>query len=130
MQKLYSYLTYTDKLLDVFLLLLAVILSEFHEKPRRKYWVTEESTWKKFCEGHHFFDCTSFFLCRFLSVFWSTRILRRKGNFSLGNGGESGTLLPPQPPSPPPPQCLQACYLQLLITQYPQGMCKNVWQFI
>ena len=31
MQNLYSYLRYTDRLLDAFLLLLAVILSEFHE---------------------------------------------------------------------------------------------------
>ena len=34
---LYSYLRYTD----MFSLLLAVILSELHEKPRRKDWVTE-----------------------------------------------------------------------------------------
>ena len=30
--------------LDVLFLLLAVILSEFHKKPRRKYWVTEKGT--------------------------------------------------------------------------------------
>ena len=30
--------------LDVFSLLLAVILSELQEKPKRKYWVTEKST--------------------------------------------------------------------------------------
>ena len=33
---LYSYLRYTDKLLDVSFLLLAVILSQSHEKPRRE----------------------------------------------------------------------------------------------
>ena len=35
-QILYTYLRYTDKLLDVFFLLLAVILSELYENPRRK----------------------------------------------------------------------------------------------
>ena len=37
-------LRYTERLLNVFFLLLAVILSELHEKPRRKDWVTEKST--------------------------------------------------------------------------------------
>ena len=32
--------------------------------PRRnKDWVTEKSTLKNLCEGHHFFDCTPSFLC-------------------------------------------------------------------
>ena len=35
-QILHSYLRYTDRLLDLFFLLLAEILSELHEKPRRK----------------------------------------------------------------------------------------------
>ena len=35
-QILYTYLRYTDKLLDAFFLLLAVILSELYENPRRK----------------------------------------------------------------------------------------------
>ena len=30
--------------LDVLYVLFVVILSELHEKPRRKYWVTEKST--------------------------------------------------------------------------------------
>ena len=42
------YLVISDKLidsfLDVFYLLLAVLLSELHEKPRRKDWVTEKIT--------------------------------------------------------------------------------------
>ena len=33
---LYSYLRFTDRVLDVFFFLLAVILSELYEKPRRK----------------------------------------------------------------------------------------------
>ena len=36
LQILHSYLRYTDRLLDVFFLLLAVILSELHENPRKK----------------------------------------------------------------------------------------------
>ena len=35
-QILYSYLRYTNRLLDVFFLLLAVMLSELHENQRRK----------------------------------------------------------------------------------------------
>ena len=69
---LYSYRRYTDRLLDVFFLLLTVILSEFHEKLRKKNSVTEKSTWKNLCEGHHFFGCAPTFLCYFLSLFSST----------------------------------------------------------
>ena len=36
--------TLVGSFLDVLFLLLAVILSELHEKPRRKDWVTEKST--------------------------------------------------------------------------------------
>ena len=54
---------------DVLFLLLALILSELHEKPRRnKDSVTEKSIWKNLCEGHHFFGCIPSFLCHlFLS---------------------------------------------------------------
>ena len=41
--------------LGVFFLLLAVILSELREKPKRKDWVTEKCTQKNLCEGYHFF---------------------------------------------------------------------------
>ena len=59
--------------LDVFFLLIAVILSELHEKPaRNKAWVTEKSTQNNLCEGHHFFDCTPSFLCHFLLLSLST----------------------------------------------------------
>ena len=49
--------------------------------------------------------------------------------------GDLGPSWPPPPPPPAPPHplhphCLKACYLQLLIIQYLQGMFKNVWQFI
>ena len=46
---LYTYRRYTDKLLDVFYLLLAVLLSELRENPRRKYWVTEEKYIARIC---------------------------------------------------------------------------------
>ena len=42
MQILYSYLKYIYRLLDEFFLLLAVIFSECHEKPRRKDRVSEK----------------------------------------------------------------------------------------
>ena len=53
--------TLVGSFLDVLFLLLAVILSERHEKPRRKDWVTE----KNLCEGYYFFDYMLSFLCLF-----------------------------------------------------------------
>ena len=76
MQILYSYLRYTDRFLDVLFLLPAVILSELHENPTRKNWVAEKSTYKTLSEGHHFFGCTLFFLCHFLSLFPSIPLFR------------------------------------------------------
>ena len=62
-----------DTFLDMLLLFLAVMSSVLLEKPRRnKDWVTEKSTQKKLCEGHHFFDCTPSFLCHFLLLSSST----------------------------------------------------------
>ena len=52
--------------------LLAVILSELHEKPKRKDCVTERSTWKNLCEGYHFLSSVPSFLCHLLSFFSST----------------------------------------------------------
>ena len=64
--------TMRGSFLDVLFLLLAVILSELYEKPRRnKDSVTEKSTEKNLCDGHHCFDCTPFFLsviCCFLCL--------------------------------------------------------------
>ena len=68
-QILYSYLIYTDRILDVFFLLLAKKLSQFHEKPIRKDCVTEKSTLKNLCDGHHYFGCMSSFLCLFFRLF-------------------------------------------------------------
>ena len=62
----------SDTLVDFFLelaLFVAMILSQLYEKPRRnKDWVAEESTWKNLREGHHFFDCTPYFLCHFFCL--------------------------------------------------------------
>ena len=58
---------------DVLFLLLAVLLSELYEKPRRKKdWVTEKSTKKNLRERHQFFDCTPFLLSHFLLLSSST----------------------------------------------------------
>ena len=47
MQKLHRFLRYTDRPVNVFFLLFAVILPESYEKTRRKDWVTEKNTKKK-----------------------------------------------------------------------------------
>ena len=54
--------TLVGSFLNVQFLLLAVILSELHEKPRRKDRVTEKSASKNLCEEYHFFDSTLSFL--------------------------------------------------------------------
>ena len=46
--ELYSYLRYSDRLFDMFFLRLAVILLEFHEKPRRQDWVPEKNYKEEF----------------------------------------------------------------------------------
>ena len=51
-----------------FFLFFAVILSELHEKPRRKYWVTEKTAWMNLSEQHHFLAGTPSSLCYFF--FW------------------------------------------------------------
>ena len=79
----------TDRFLNVFFLLLAVVLSEFHEKPRRKNRVTEKSTTKNLCEEHHFFGCMSSFLYHmsFLSLISSTT---KKKEIAPEKDGEKG----------------------------------------
>ena len=65
--------TLVGSFLAVLFLLLAVILSELYEKPRRyKDWVTEKSTLMNLYEEHHFFHCTSSFPCLFLLLSSST----------------------------------------------------------
>ena len=65
--------TLVGSFLNVLLLLLSVILTGPHEKPRRnKDWVTEKSTLKNLCEGHHFCEFTPFFLCHFVLLSSST----------------------------------------------------------
>ena len=65
--------------LNVLFLLLPVILSELHEKPRRKDLVTANSTQKNLCEIHHFFDFTPSFLFHFLLLSSSTPSPFRSG---------------------------------------------------
>ena len=50
----YSHLRYTDRLLDVLFLLLAVVLSELHENTREKNWITEKRMQKNLFERHIF----------------------------------------------------------------------------
>ena len=68
------------------------MLSELYEKPRRnKDSVTEKSTEKNLCDGHHCFDCTPFFLsviCCFL--------------YLLPPPSQVAYLLAPPCPPPPP----------------------------
>ena len=52
-----------------FFLFFAVILSELHEKQRRKYWVTEKTAWMNLSEQHHFLAGTPSSLCYFFLVF-------------------------------------------------------------
>ena len=54
-QILYSYFRYTDRLLNVFFLLLTVILSELHANPRRKDWVTEKNCIEEYVWGASLF---------------------------------------------------------------------------
>ena len=55
-----------------FFLFFAVILPELHEKPRRKYWVTEKTAWMNLSEQHHFLAGTPSSLCYFFFGFLST----------------------------------------------------------
>ena len=66
---LYSYLRYTDRILDVLFLQLAVTLPEFHEKLRKKYWVTEKSTQKNLFMNITFFWLHVLFLRSFFVAF-------------------------------------------------------------
>ena len=52
--------------LDVLFCLLTVILSEFHEKPRRKVWVTEKIHRRICVRDIIFWNCTPSFLCHSL----------------------------------------------------------------
>ena len=65
---LYSYLRYTNRLLNMFFLLFVVILSELHEKLRRKDWLIEKSTWLDLSERYHFMAARPI-SCHFLLFF-------------------------------------------------------------
>ena len=70
LQILCSYLIYTDRLLDVFFLLLAVILLELHENPRRKDWVTEKKYTEEFVWRTSLFWLHTFLLMSFSVAFF------------------------------------------------------------
>ena len=63
--------TLVGSFMDALFLLLAIILSGLHEKPRRKDSVTEKSAKKNFCEGYHFLTARPPYyviFCRFLCL--------------------------------------------------------------
>ena len=95
-QILYSHLRYTDRLLNFFFLLLAVILSELHKNSRRKDWVTEK-VYRRICVRNITFlaACSPSYIifCRF---FLLIRFYVEKKN-SRENGKVAGTH----------PQCLR-----------------------
>ena len=91
--KCYTVISYTlvSFFLDVLFLLLAVILSELYEKPRRKKdWVSEKCTKKNLCEGHHFLTAHSPYYAIFSSstllLKWRTcwMIPIKRHNISMG----------------------------------------------
>ena len=113
-QVLYSYFRYTDRFLDLFFLLLAVILSELHDKSRRKGWVTEHrSTKKNFVRDIIFFAWTPSFLMSFFCFFHVLppfRLLRfyveKKNCFREwweGGGADWYWRFSPPAPCHPPP---------------------------
>ena len=114
--QIYSYLRYTDKLLDVFFLLVTVILSELHEIPGRKDWATE----KRSFEGHLFLPArTPFYVMCFSSLFLSTHsfsstpILEKKTLFQKMVVERGWTL-----PLPPVSTALQLQDLSLVFRAY------------
>ena len=143
MQILYSYLRYTDRPLNVFSLLLAVILLEFHENPRRKDWVAEKRYIEEFVWGISLFWLHALLLRSFLSIFSSTAsflstpTLYRKKNFAPENGGGGGggvggcELASIQPPSVCDPDIYQiGCTLiynkhRFIVDLY--WIIKNMW---
>ena len=64
--------------LDALFLLLAVILSKHHEKPRKNDWVENHIT---------FFDWMSYFLCQFMLIFLSTPPSQVTYLYSTATGG-------------------------------------------
>ena len=110
LQILYSYLRYTDRLLDVLFLLPAVILSELHENQ------LEKTEWQKkvhirLCLRDITFlaarSSSYVIFCRFFRLFLSFAYsgFTQKKNFAPENGGWVGEVLTP----PLLLQCLRPC---------------------
>ena len=100
MQILYSYLKYTDILLDVLLLSLALTLSELQENPRRKDTELQEKVHRRVCVRAITFLVTRppsyaiFSLFCLLSPFCQLRFYIEKIFFGPRNGA-------PYPPGSP-----------------------------
>ena len=72
--KYYSFFRYTGSLslgCALFTACCSIIRASWETKKKSR-WVTEKSTEKNLCEGHHFFDCTSSFYVIFLLLSSST----------------------------------------------------------
>ena len=110
----------------------AAILSELHEEPRRKDWVTQKSTWVNLSEGHHFLATRSLsflIFCLFppfcLLLFYVENIFLLLQQM----GGEGAGALPPQ--------CLWSWHIkgalsgmrQFLATESPLNMMKIFFYF-
>lgn len=106
---LYTYRRYTDKLLDVFYLLLAVLLSELRENPRRKYWVTEEKHIARICVKDIIFwlHAPPFFVVAFFVYSLPQKI------FAPENGGEGGLA----PSWNPVSTALWSCFIVVWIKE-------------
>ena len=102
-QILYSYLRFTDKFVDVLILLLTVILLELHENQRKNIQL-QKMVHRKTCvrditflaklPASYVIFC-SFFLST--SSFSSAVILQRRKKFALENGGRGGCCTPCPP---------------------------------
>ena len=91
-QILYSYLRYTDRLLDVLFLLLTVSLWASWESKKKRLSYTKKYT-KEIVWGTSLFGCTPSLLCHFLSLFSPTPSLSSTLILRLGVGA---------PHAPPP----------------------------
>ena len=92
----YSYLRYTDRLFDVFLLFFTVILLELHKKQRREDWVAEKKYIDEPLWGTSLFSCTPSFLHYFLSnpSLLSPPILCRKNCYFAPEAVEKAPSFP------------------------------------
>ena len=94
--RLHSYLRCSERFLDVFFLLLAVILSDFHENPRRKDWLQQKVHERICARDIIFFGCTPSFLYHFLLPFSSAPSI--SSDLILRTKSFAPEKVPPLPP--------------------------------